>query len=1034
MRRAQYIHGPYKQSISIIMPDASSSGLGAALISYDVSDLVENIPITSYNLDTNAQSIIDYFSKSKINVEGISESYNPIECLFNGLLGLEYFFKSKTYDNFFIMLLTRGGLAIEFSKFLPDQEKGVSSFIHRMAKDKIWEKENLFDNPYIYSFLCLIISKIACRTLVVLTHHPDTGDIIKHHFGSCPEKMYLYKNTENKYFFLCLKNGNDTADKTVVHYSDHMKSDIEVKTAFYNTLKKGKHSEILKKVRITSYFSKVVDKDFMKRNPICYLESYSVMESLSYFEKDLISPFVYVFCDSEVAISCLQNNKMSNRSNKLTTLSQKIHHYFGNRNLHFVAIKSTLNYADYISRLLPEICNKLDFKDPEPTFSCDTFDILTDNTDNNSNTIKNIKKITDYILSNAKDIKQKIYNKYGHTLMTKNNNILNTASVCSAIMSSQEICVKESIISDKLNETLNHETMLKQNPTAKEIDETGKIFPLLHQNATTNDIEAFNEVNYDSTIIKQSGKENYIKMNTKNGVKKIAIPKMNTRPFTAGFRAKEFDKILSKSNFIYFQLQEKKCDNFNPSTLKYYDHKIILPERLYFLFCCIYHSLLNHIGKAGLYRYIIKYFYVEKKMILHNFVDSLCSNCLPCLISKPVVHNYKTASFDTRRLSMPNQLMLIDLLEMPTTIAGGQHHVSAIAIMIDAYSKYCQGYVIYSKTQEQIIQTLTNFFQSCGKYEQLYSDNATCFKGQKIKKFLEQNNVEVIPASAYMSRSHGMIERKVRQYQEMLRLNGIGKTDLNICSTLIHCSWTINMIPFKNSILTPYNLHFSSVRNFQSPSDVENNSIFNTGNFLPRDITKEEMKDLNKILEEDTKNFKSKDRTEKLKIWREKNKNMKDHKYKVGDFVFIKDYDHLKARPIFFITLHQVVKANKYNLWLENLLTNQIIPRSPIQIKKFDKDKIIKTDLPQELMKDLKIMTDFTTNDLLSFPLLKPKVRKSLRIPRNKTKQSKDNLSARKPDVPIVDDDDDNDEEIPQNLSLFDQLQRMTTIFEEEEQ
>ena len=61
--------------------------------------------------------------------------------------------------------------------------------------------------------------------------------------------------------------------------------------------------------------------------------------------------------------------------------------------------------------------------------------------------------------------------------------------------------------------------------------------------------------------------------NIKNKIQKVEMPELKTRPFTAGFRAREFDKIMSKANFIFFQLQEKKCDNLNPSTLKYYKNK-----------------------------------------------------------------------------------------------------------------------------------------------------------------------------------------------------------------------------------------------------------------------------------------------------------------------------------------------------------------------------------------------------------------------------------------------------------------------------
>ena len=124
------------------------------------------------------------------------------------------------------------------------------------------------------------------RKIIMLNHNPITGEIIEHSFGNSPDILYVYYNDKTyKYYTLCMKNNNNNISKTNVHFSDHMRSDTEVKNAFYKTLKSGNYHEILKKVRIISYFSKVVEKDFMKRNPICFLESYAVFQALSTFEK-----------------------------------------------------------------------------------------------------------------------------------------------------------------------------------------------------------------------------------------------------------------------------------------------------------------------------------------------------------------------------------------------------------------------------------------------------------------------------------------------------------------------------------------------------------------------------------------------------------------------------------------------------------------------------------------------------------------------------------------------------------------------------
>lgn len=1036
-RRSHYIAGSYRQSISLVIPDASQAGLGAALISYDVSDLVKDIEINTFDIEKEAPNAFDYFKQKNIHVEGMSVHKNPIECIFEGLKQLEYFFQSTNYVEFFILLLTKGGLAVDYFHFLPIEEKGTfDSFINNMVTEKCWEREDLFNCPFIYSFIFLVTSRLINRRITVLVDHQGNQDSIQtlsHSFGSASETLYFYYNSKTSlYYSLCLKNDNDVLEKTMVHFSDHMKSDVEVKQAFYKTLKSGKYSDILKKVRITSYYSKVIDKDFMKRNPICYLESYSVFEALSHFEKDLTSPFVYILCDSEVAIACLRNNKISSRVNKLNTLSQKIHHYFGDRNLHFVAIKSTHNISDFISRLLPTLRSRLNFKDPEPNYSCDSFDILTDKVDN----ISTIKKISQKINKNVILCRNNIYNKFGHSIMIQENKIIDSNILCSKTLGHHNVCVKGCFLHMGKNLNISnaesHEIMLRNNTNAFKISQNGI---LLHTIYPENGLDISHNILDMSTIYKNDHNKNYMKMEINGGIKKVETPALSTRPFTAGFRATEFDKFMTKSNFIYFQLQEEKCDNMNPSTLKYYKNKILLPEKLYFLFTIIYHNLLSHIGIDSLYNYIIKFFHVEKKMILKKHITNLCKNCLPCLLGKPVVHNFKQASFDTRRLTKPNELLLVDLLELPTTIMGGYHGVSAIAVMIDAYSKYVQAYVMHSKTQECMIQTLTNYFQSCGYYSQIYTDNAPCFTGVKIKKFLKDNNVQIIPASPLSSKSHGLIERRIRFLQEMIRYNNVGKADLNLCNTLIAYGWALNLIPFKGSLLCPYNLQFSSVRNFKTSNDVDNNSLFNTGNILPKDATIEELMHFNSTLVRLIREFREMYLKDRLKEWRKKNKNKRFHTYQLGDIVFVRDYDRLKQRPLFYLTLHRVVKVNRYSLLIENLLSRSVIIRNPTQIKKLDVNNLIKTDLPSELLKDLKILTEDTCNDLLQFPLLNLETRKSIRIPRNKLKSK--NIEKSKPNSKSNDndtyDDDDIQEESPQ-IDLFDSLSLLSTIYEEEEE
>ena len=123
------------------------------------------------------------------------------------------------------------------------------------------------------------------------------------------------------------------------------------------------------------------------------------------------------------------------------------------------------------------------------------------------------------------------------------------------------------------------------------------------------------------------------------------------------------------------------------------------------------------------------------------------------------------------------------------------------------------------------------------------------------------------------------------------------------------------------------------------------------------------------------------------------------------------------------------MSVNKYTVLLENVLSRAVIIRNVNQIKRLDADKIIKTDLPTEFMKDLKILTEFTANDLLQFPLLRQETRKSLRVPKSKIREK----STRNNTEDTIEEEYDDEEEESLKLNLFDSLSLLSTIFEEEE-
>ncbi|XP_042613167.1 uncharacterized protein K02A2.6-like [Cyprinus carpio] len=90
-------------------------------------------------------------------------------------------------------------------------------------------------------------------------------------------------------------------------------------------------------------------------------------------------------------------------------------------------------------------------------------------------------------------------------------------------------------------------------------------------------------------------------------------------------------------------------------------------------------------------------------------------------------------------------------------------------ILIDAHSKWIDGYPVNSATSAATIECLRTSFSNHGLPELIVSDNATCFVSAEFKEFLKKNGVRHVTSAPYHASSNGLVERAVQIVKGMLK-------------------------------------------------------------------------------------------------------------------------------------------------------------------------------------------------------------------------------------------------------------------------
>lgn len=179
-------------------------------------------------------------------------------------------------------------------------------------------------------------------------------------------------------------------------------------------------------------------------------------------------------------------------------------------------------------------------------------------------------------------------------------------------------------------------------------------------------------------------------------------------------------------------------------------------------------------------------------------VKNFVKNCQDCKFAKYERHPFKIPI--TRRIyEKPLENIYIDVY-----VKEGEKFLT----IVDAFSKFAQIYKITNETSEELIDTLIEYFKTFGIPKLITCDQATSFRSQNFKTFLDENGVAIHYASS--SNSNGIVERFHNTLLEMFMANRDKIINLTLYQGLSLITALYNDTKHSTTNLTPRQIIFGN--------------------------------------------------------------------------------------------------------------------------------------------------------------------------------------------------------------------------------
>lgn len=186
----------------------------------------------------------------------------------------------------------------------------------------------------------------------------------------------------------------------------------------------------------------------------------------------------------------------------------------------------------------------------------------------------------------------------------------------------------------------------------------------------------------------------------------------------------------------------------------FWDHRIVIPEKLRFKMLTQLHA--THMGIGKMKQLARMYFWWPK---LNSDVEIFIKNCMCCMSKSNNPPKVKLNTWPYP--NQPWERLHIDFL--------GPFMNSYYLIVTDAYTKWLEAFKLKSINASSTIRVLRSLFARFGIPNTIVSDNGAAFTSKEFQDFLSLNKINHITSPPFHPSSNGAAENSVKTVKNALK-------------------------------------------------------------------------------------------------------------------------------------------------------------------------------------------------------------------------------------------------------------------------
>lgn len=167
----------------------------------------------------------------------------------------------------------------------------------------------------------------------------------------------------------------------------------------------------------------------------------------------------------------------------------------------------------------------------------------------------------------------------------------------------------------------------------------------------------------------------------------------------------------------------------------------------------------RHLGQPALAKEISQKYYIEK---LNKHISSYLNNCNICQQCKYDRRPIKPPYEETPTMEKPMQKWQLDIFSFNS---------KKYLVGIDLFSKWAFAEELNTRNIDDVLKAFIKILSVVGKPKEISLDNERTFCSEAIKKFLDENGIEIHLTTPKHHTSHGDIERLQSTLGERLRVS-----------------------------------------------------------------------------------------------------------------------------------------------------------------------------------------------------------------------------------------------------------------------